>query len=529
MTTLFSAEIRPTDVNARPYQTAAIDAVRDAFRGGARSTLMILPTGCGKSFTAGMIVRGVAQRGGRSLVLAHRGELIEQFSESLVRLGLDVGIEKAEQYARAMGDPHAVVGTVQTLQGKRLASWPKDYFRLIVTDEAHHATAETYRSIYAHFDGALHLGITATADRADEDNLGTVFEGVAYEYSLWEAMTAPEPGPYLSRLKFVQCDVGIDLSSIRTTGGDLNAGDLEEAIGPHIEALANAVRQEVGDRPTLVFTPDVGSAMAFASALESLGLRADWCSGDRAERRDVVAAYKRGETQILCNCNLFTEGFDAPRTAAIVLARPTKSRPLYAQMIGRGTRLAPGKADCLIVDFAWMTERHKLVKPVELFDTTHTDSEVQDIAQELLLAEPGLDLVEAVARAEREHEARRRVRVAAKQREMKYKKVVYDPISFMEALDIPVRREAQSMQGTATPKQLQALERFGFQNLDGLSRQRAGLLLDQSIKRARQGKATVKQVLWLAKVGVPIERAREMSVDQASAELDRHFSGSARN
>jgi superfamily II DNA or RNA helicase len=251
MTSLLATpEIRPTDWKLRDYQLRAINDVRHEFARGKKSTLIVCATGVGKSVILGMIARRVAERGGRTLVIAHRGELIEQLTETLTRLGLSVGIEKGESYARSLFEPHAVVATVQTMKGERLKSWPRDYFKLVVTDEAHHATATSYQNIYKNFD-AIHLGVTATPDRADGDSLGDVYESVAFEYSMWDAMTAPEPGPYLSRLRFVQCDVGVDLREISTTGkADLNVAELEEAIKPHVETLANAIKQEIGTRRT---------------------------------------------------------------------------------------------------------------------------------------------------------------------------------------------------------------------------------------------------------------------------------------
>ena len=517
-----TADLRPTDIKVRPYQREAIDAIRREYSGGVKSTLLVLPTGCGKTVTFGMIAREVALRGGRTLILAHRGELIEQASEMLFRLGMDVGIEKADSYARVLGDPHAVIATVQTMQGPRLASWPKDYFRLIITDEAHHATAESYRRVYRHFD-ARHLGVTATADRADEDEISAVFETLAYELSLWDAMTAPDPGPYLSRVKFVQCDVGIDLRDIRTTAGDLNQADLEEAIRPHIDALANAIRQEVGQRKTLVFTPDVGSATAMASALSAVGVPASWVSGDDAGRKDKVRDFKKGHFQALCNCALLTEGFDCPDIEAIVLCRPTKSRPLYAQMVGRGTRLSPGKTDCLLVDFAWITEKHQLVKPIELFDGSRIDSEVLDIAQAELEKNPHSDLTEVIERSREEQVKRVALRIQARERAVKYRKVTYDPLAVMETLGVPVRREAKTHEGTATEKQMSALRRFKVEGVEGLSKRRAKAMLDQLIERSRLNLATYKQVSWLVKFGVSPDEARKMSFKDASAALDQYF------
>jgi superfamily II DNA or RNA helicase len=517
--------LRPTEVSLRDYQIEAINAIRHSlYKDEHDSTLLILPTGTGKTVTFGMIARRVAERGGRTLILAHRGELIEQAVEHLVMLGMDVGVEKADSYARTISDPHAVVATVQTMQGKRLATWPKDYFRLIVTDEAHHAPAATYGNIYSHFD-AKHLGVTATADRADDENLGQVFQSVAFQYSLWDAMTATNPGPYLSRVKFVQCDVGIDLRDIRTTAGDLNAADLEAAITPHIETLANAIRQEIGSRKLLVFTPDVGSAMAMASALHAIGIDSQYVSGDDPERKDKVAQFKQGAFQALCNCALLTEGFDAPDIGAVALCRPTKSRALYAQMVGRGTRLAPGKTDCLLIDFNWLTAKHQLVKPAELFDTGTIDTETLEIADELLKGSKGLDLRDVVEQAEAEKERRTVLRIKAREKEVRYRKVSYDPITAMESLGLPLRREADRFAGTATPKQIETLGKFGLTGLDSCSKRSAGALLDAMFARRDAGLATIKQVSHMIRNGVDPSMAREMKFADASSALDRIFSG----
>jgi superfamily II DNA or RNA helicase len=514
----------PNTIALRPYQEEAIEAIRNRFSVGDRSTLLILPTGMGKTVTFGNVARRTVAKGGRVLILAHRGELIDQAVNTLDRIGIECGVEKADAYARASFDPSVVVATVQTMQRDRLASWAPDYFRMIITDEAHHATAKSYGSIYRHFHAARHLGVTATADRADEDNLGDVFESVAYEATLYDAMTASAPGPYLCRLKVVQCDVQIDLTDIRTTGGDFNAADLEERIAPLVEILANATRQEIGDRPTLLFTPDVGSATAFATALTSLGIQADWVSGDSADRAYKIAKFKDGETQVLCNCALLTEGFDAPRTAAIVLARPTKSRSLYAQMVGRGTRLSPGKTDCLVIDFAWLTGRHELVKPAELLCSADADAEVLGLAAEFTKANPGLDLVEAVERAEAEHKERQILRIKAREKQVKYRRVAYDPLSVCDVLGLPSRPPTNAIINKATEGQVRALEKFGVADAASMSKRRAGVMLDTLITRSKQGKATMKQVTWLIKSGVDPDVARSMSFEDASKRLDQFFS-----
>lgn len=524
MTTLFAEEktrLGPVQVSLRDYQEEAIDAIRDRFIKGDRSTLLVLPTGTGKTITFGSVARRTIERGGRVLILAHRDELIQQAAAKLDLLGVEVGIEKAEQQARAIFNPDCVIASVATMQRKRLASWPRDHFRLIITDEAHHATADSYRRIYAHFN-AYHLGVTATADRADEESVGDVFKSIAYEMSLWDAMTAPDPGPYLCRLRFVQCDVEIDLRQIRTTAGDFNQSDLEERIRPLIDTLANSIRQEIGDRKTLVFTPDVGSAMAMATALKSLGFKADYSAGDDSQRKHKVQEFHKGRLQILCNCALLTEGFDCPDVSAIVLCRPTKSRPLYAQMVGRGTRLANNKKDCLIVDFNYLTTKHDLVKPVELFDTSHTDTEALEIAQKLLLDSPGSDVMEAIERGTAEHKQRQLIRIMAKERQVNYRKVSYDPLSVCDTLGMTYRAPVSNdpCSNPATAAQLGCLDKFGVEGCENMSRTRASTMIDMLISRAQKGLASMKQVTYLIRQGVDADEARAMTRDEASAYLE---------
>ena len=330
--TLFPPPKAASSIILRDYQVRALNRILAEFKGGIGSTLLVLPTGTGKTVTFGHVARHVVDLGGRVLVLAHREELLAQAANSLATVGVEAEIEKADQRARAWGDPGCVVASVQTMQGKRLKSWEPRHFTLIITDEAHHATAPTYRRIYDHLEPAWHLGVTATADRLDKKNLGQVFQSLAFEYSLRDAILAG----YLARLQIVRCETKVDLSAIKTTAGDLNSADIEEAIRPHIEELTNAIRKEIGTRRTIVFTPDVGSAQATASALESLGIRAAAISGESRDRASILADFRSGRCQALVNCNLLTEGFDAPFVEAVVLMRPTKSRSLYCQMVGRG-------------------------------------------------------------------------------------------------------------------------------------------------------------------------------------------------
>lgn len=525
-TTLLDApELGLNTLTPREYQTAAIDAARRELR-DKRSTLVILPTGTGKTVMFALAARSCVEKGGRVLVIAHREELITQAANVIERAGLNPAVERADNYARTHFEPDVVVASIQTISGrKRLATWPPDYFNLIVVDECHHAVAETYRRVVKHFGRAKLLGVTATPDRADDDEIAAVFQSVAYEMSIWQAMTAPDPGPYLCPLKVVKCEEPIDLRGIRTTAGDFNAADLEERIGPIIEQLANAIKPRVEGRQAIVFTPDCGSASAMATALQSIGLKADYVWGDSPDRAEKVAKYQRGETQVLANCQLFTEGFDAPRTSAIVLCRPTKSRSLYSQMVGRGTRLAPGKEDCLLIDFAWLTDKMDLVRPADLFDrTTRGDDEAEILNEFVAEATGPIDLVEAAERAKEEAARRREVAIKAKARSCNMRFVTYNAIDMANTLGIPTRTASrEAVHRPATDRQVATLQKFGVADAATMSARRAAKMLDTIFERMNKKLATPKQLTWLVKLGVESNQARAMTFAEASEFLDRSF------
>lgn len=517
--------VGPTTIKLRPYQNEAIDAVNDRLKSD-RSTLLILPTGTGKTVTFGMLARQWATDGKRSLIIAHRGELITQAVEKLSHLGLTCEQERADRDAFVSQDCHAVIATVQTLQRKRLTRWPKDHFDLIITDEAHHATAGSYCKIYNHFSEAKHLGVTATADRSDKVNLGEIFDSVAYEMLLWDAIHYVNPDterlePCLSQIKFVQCEVGVDLASIRTTGGDYNQGDLEDAIRPYIEVFANAVKKVITDRKTILFTPCVGSAQAMATAMESIGIKSTWISGDDKDRDAKLELYRLGEVQVICNCALLTEGFDSPHTSAVVLMRPTKSRSLYSQMVGRGTRLHPGKNDCLIVDFSWLTRKHDLVKLTDLIKPPkEMDKRVEEIVNELVAEHEEIDLADAIAKAEvqkEQEDEQKRLKVLVQERNLAFRMTVTVPVTCEEWLGVTKYNPPKTYVRTATEKQRETLVKMGIEAPAGISVQHASELLNAAITRRTKGLATYKQMKTIHKWAPHLSRdeIRGLSIKDA--------------
>lgn len=515
-------------VQDREYQVLSRDRSFERWQSGDQATLVILPTGCGKTVVAGMIARKAKDEfRRRTLFLAHREELINQAADKLGRFDLECAIEMGEQRARdsssMFGRADVVIATVQTLQKRRLQTWDPNEFGVIMTDEAHHARARTYKNIYDYFGGYWHLGITATPDRGDGANLGAVYQSIAFEYKLRDAIK----GGYLVPLTTARLETSIDLDSIRTTGGDYNAGDLEEKIGPFIEQLARALAAEVGDRQTVVFTPDVGSAEAMADALSQLGIPAESVSGkmQKTERRGTLRKFTDRDFQVICCCDLLTEGWDEPQVSCVVICRPTKKRNRYAQMIGRGTRPHPssGKTDCLVIDFAWRTTSgHELCTTVDLFDDSELDDEVLEVAERLMkdATDTLKDPQKALDEAEEIVRERRKFKVRLTGKTPKYEKFLYDPVGVGSLVGVTIKQGWDySPMNPATVKQTEYLRKLGVDAPEGLSKQGAGKLIDKLSGRLKAGLATPKQVGFLLNLGVEPGQAREMTFLQASQSI----------
>lgn len=351
-----------TEVKLRGYQREAIDAVFAAWAGGMQRPAIVLPTGAGKTVVFSALVKTWLYRqesdeyGKRVMILAHRDELVDQAIAKLraVMPGVNVGKVKAQD-----NDVHAdvIVASVQTLASarRRKELWQVQRIRggigLIITDECHHAAAVSYGKVYADFPDALQLGVTATLERGDGVGLGSVWDDVVYKRSiLWMISKG-----YLTDVRTRQIDLkGLDLDSVGRSRGDFRPGQLGEALidAEADTAIARAYREHAGDRQGIVFTPTVETAVAASDALYRAGISAWPISGEttREKRREVYEDYRTGKIQVLVNCMVLTEGFDMPQVSAVVVARPTKSRSLYAQMVGRGLRPWPGKTDCLVLD-----------------------------------------------------------------------------------------------------------------------------------------------------------------------------------
>lgn len=507
----------------RPYQQQARDRIHAEWDAGHTRTLLVLPTGTGKTIVFASVAADQVRAGDRVLILAHRGELLEQAADKLQRsTGLVSAVEKAESTCLDSWF-RVVVGSVQTLQRTaRLERFPQDYFGTIIIDEAHHAITDGYRRILDYFSGAKVLGVTATPDRGDMRNLGEVFDSLAYEYKLTDAIKEG----YLCKIMAQTIPLQLDITSVTMSGGDYAVGDLGTALDPYLEQIAAEMARRCKSRKTVVFLPLIKTSQKFRDLLNTYGFRAAEVNGQSEDRRQVLADFDAGKYNVLCNSMLLTEGWDCPSVDCVVVLRPTKVRSLYSQMVGRGTRLSPGKTDLLLLDFLWMTDKHELCRPADLVCEDRT------VARQMTehLAETGCpeDIEEAAAQASEDVVAQREEALAKQLEEQRRKKAkLVDPLQYemsIQAEDLAGYVPAFGWEaGPPSEQQTAALEKLGILPDAVESAGKAALLLDRLNKRRDEGLTTPKQIRCLEKYGFQhvgtwsFEAARHM-IDRIAAQ-----------
>ena len=507
------------DIQLRPYQQEAIDSIFTQWEGENRRTLLVLPTGCGKTICFAMVTKRLVNAGKRVLILAHRAELLEQAADKLLKAtGIYSCLEKAKD--TAIGRMEMVtVGSVQTLQSeKRLSLFPKNYYDAIIIDEAHHCISQSYRNVIDYFDQAALLGVTATPDRGDMRGMNEVFNSIAYEYSLFDAIRAG----YLSKIVAQTIPLKIDLTGVHMAQGDYAAGEVGDALEPYLPLIAQEMKKYCMNRKTVIFLPLVKTSQMFRDYLNENGFSACEVNGNSKDRDEVLADFDAGKYNVICNSMLLTEGWDCPSVDCVIVLRPTKVRALYSQMIGRGTRLAEGKDHLLVLDFLWQTERHELCRPACLIgkEQRHVD-EIMGVIDEDPDKEWDLSDADAVA-TEREIQAaqdRERALADALAENSKKKGRAIDILSLQILMKFTPEAPVWGWeQKEATEAQKQSLLNQGI-NADGMDKGTASQWLDRLTKRRNEGLATVKQINQLAKRG--FQRVNEWSFEDANKMITR--------
>ncbi|MEG2526735.1 MAG: DEAD/DEAH box helicase [Oscillospiraceae bacterium] len=485
----------------RPYQEKARVAVLGQWRGGTKRTLLVLPTGTGKTIVFSKVIEDCVRHGERVLMLAHRGELLDQAADKLEQAtGMLCATEKAEE--TCLGSWYrVVVGSIQSLQReKRLAQFSPDYFNSIVIDEAHHCLSDGYQKVLEHFGDANVLGVTATPDRGDMRNLGQYFDSLAYEYSLPQAIK----DGYLSPIKALTIPLQLDLTGVGMQNGDFKTSDLGTALDPYLYQIADEMLKNCADRKTVVFLPLVKTSQKFRDILVSKGFKAAEVNGNSSDRAEILKDFDAGKYNVLCNSALLTEGWDCPSVNCIVVLRPTKVRSLYSQMVGRGTRLNPGKTDLLLLDFLWNTERHELCHPANLI--CETPEVAKKMTENIEAAACPMDIMDAEQTAAEDVVAQREEALAKQLQEMRTrKKKLVDPLQFEMSI------QAEDLAGyvpsfgweMAPPseKQISALEKIGILPDEIDNAGKAAKLLDRLGRRRDEGLTTPKQIRFLENKG----------------------------
>jgi len=530
----------------RPYQAAASDAIFKEWQDND-STLVVMPTGGGKTVLFADIIRRVFPR--RALVIAHREELIFQARDKIQRVtGLSADVEMGEYRAEGglFGSARVIVSTIQTQcsggdGGGRMAKFDPSQFGLLIIDEAHHATSPSYRRVidYYRTNPALKvLGVTATPDRADEEALGQVFQSVAFDYEVLDAIHDGWLVPIEQQMVHVE---GLDYSDVRTTAGDLNGGDLAAVMEAerNLQPMASASLAIVGQRRALVFTSSVKAAEMTAEIFNRHRPEmAAWVCGktDREERRRVLADFAAGKVQVVCNCGVLTEGFDDPGVEVVIMGRPTKSRSLYSQMVGRSTRPLPGVVDgpdtpearkaaiaasakpsCLVVDFVGNAGRHKLITSADILGGKVSEEALERAVKRVSAAGGPVNMTEALDEAEAELREQRRLAEAARRANLvakaRFTTQSVDPFDVLH-LD-PVKTRGWDAGRQLTEKQRSLLAKQGI-NPDGVSFAEGRQLIAEIFRRWDGKLCSFKQAKVLRKYGYDTE----VSFAEASATID---------
>lgn len=531
---------------ARNYQQDCMAGVHNEFE-QVTATAIVLPTGCGKTCVFAMIIKDRLPR--RALVLAHREELIWQARSKIEDIAnVECGIEMADLYSNnsLFGNQPVIISTVQTQNSawgdrKRMGRFKPTDFDTLIIDECHHATSPSYKAVinyYRQNPNLKVLGVTATPDRADEEALGQVFDTVAFDYEILDAINDGWLVPITQQFVSV---AGLDFSDVKTTAGDLNGADLAAVMESekNMQGVTGAAIEIIGNKRAILFTCSVKQAEQASEIFNRYkpGM-ADWVCGktNKDDRRSKLERFKTGSIQVMCNCGVLTEGYDDAGVEVILMGRPTKSRSLYAQMAGRGTRPLPGVVDgledgparlaaigasakpsCNLVDFVGNSGRHKLMSSADILG-----GKVSEEAIRMAVARAkckGTAVRMDIALSEEEKEIHRKSEEARKMAEARKHRLVAKvrysskTISPFDVFDIqPVKQRGWDSQKVLSEKQSAFLMKRGV-NPDKYSYAENRQLIGEMFRRYDQKLCTMKQAQLLQRYGYS---TKDMKFEAAS-------------
>lgn len=527
----------------RPYQLEAVAGIVASLRDYG-SALLVLPTGLGKTV---VFSHAAKMARGRVLVLAHRAELIYQAAEKIEKItgekpAIDMGKWKADEHEWFRAN--VVVSTVQTAIKRHKRFNPND-FTLVIIDEAHRSAAASYRRVLTHFKQNPKLkvlGVTATPDRQDQQALGQVFETVAYQLGIHEAIDDGWLVPIRASMQYVD---DIDYSNVKTTAGDLNLGELSQVMEAEktLHAIASPTVEKCGNRRAIIFAASVKQADALAEIINRYkpGTAASLDGKTPTERRKaILREFGVGKIQFLVNVGVLTEGFDDPGIEVVVMARPTKSRSLYAQCIGRGTRTLAGVVDGIddadgrklaiadsgkpfveVMDFVGNSGKHSLVSTADILGGEYSDDVRKLAVENAQKSEGPVDMDEELEKAEET------IRVADERKKHIKAQTTFRSVEvdvFGKNFEAAPRERGYDHKTYATPAQINSMVRQGVGSIDDckkMSKNQASAILGELGRRREQGLCTLKQKKALKKFGID---ATKMSFKEASRELDARFS-----
>lgn len=489
----------------RDYQQDAFRAVNEGW-GLYQKQLGIMATGGGKTILFSHLA---ATDPGKVLILAHREELINQAVDKLYSAtGIHAAVEQGTR--KAIPGSKVTVASVQTMRGRK-GKYAPDHFSLIIVDECQHRTSREYMDAMEHFQ-ARELGVTATPSRSDKKELSRVYQSVAFNFGMLELIKRG----YLSdvRIRRLKCEVDIRQLRLRK---EFNKDEVAEVLHPVIKDMARELAAESWFMKLLVFLPRCDVSHKFAHELAKLGLEAAHISGACKDREAKLKWFSKPGPKVLCNAMLLTEGFDQPDVDGILVGRPILSPSLYAQIVGRGTRLSPGKSYCTVFDPLWLSGRHDICKAACLTAETELHRERLQVALDL-----GMDFLEAEERAQRDVEEAlaKQLREAARP---KPPKGFIDPLKFALAIHDTDLAEyepiTQDELQPATLAELSALASYKMWAPD-ISHGQARALLTVLNRREDNGLASPAMVMRLRGID---PNASIMSRSQAIQAMNRRF------